>query len=413
MSRILLGLLFVITTIILLYEPNFRQQVFALSPSFGLQEVKNRQTHWTNMVTGHDSVKGPPYTDIRSVTYFSEGKFLNATLWLSSLKNLTSLNGKPSSDEIRYGMLIDADLNNNTGFQGVDYEVEIKWSNKTNTWTRSFLEYASDGDTRDIMPQQNNYSLFFDKDKNYVKLYVDLNAILSPTRYKVTFYAYSHEGKIANVGWLLDAVRWIYIPPPEFTVSTSPRSIDLTSGEQRTIEVRVNSSTPLTPKIQFHPVSLPKGIRLEFENTTQPQVPTFGVSTTPLTISADAGAQPAPHTLFILADLNLPQESFKIPIIMQGNSEPHTLTKVSGENVMAQTSLMVTVTQSLSWADELGLIWAKFGAFFSFLYLILGVGVHWLYTKHTNRRKRRAEIKHKSKNEQEKKSVESGGDQHS
>jgi hypothetical protein len=50
---------------------------------------------------------------------------LNSTLWLRSLDALTINNGMPTSQSIYYGMLIDADSNNNTGFQGIDYQVEV------------------------------------------------------------------------------------------------------------------------------------------------------------------------------------------------------------------------------------------------------------------------------------------------
>jgi hypothetical protein len=87
------------------------------------------------MLTGEETKFGSPYTNITSITYSSNGKFLNATLWLSSLKGLTLLHGKPSARLIDYGVMIDSDLNPTTGLEGIDYILDIQWNNTSQTWT--------------------------------------------------------------------------------------------------------------------------------------------------------------------------------------------------------------------------------------------------------------------------------------
>ena len=113
---------------------------------------KSLRTIGQDMQSGEETNIGPNYTNIHSVTYSSDGRFLNSTLWFPSLSGLTSSNGKPSADVITYGIMIDADLNGDSGFQGVDYELQISWNNNTKAWTQTLIEYASDGNSRRISP---------------------------------------------------------------------------------------------------------------------------------------------------------------------------------------------------------------------------------------------------------------------
>jgi hypothetical protein len=79
----------------------FIQEAFAASPIFRRQEVKDLSSDWINIESGRIT-RGPAYTDIQSVNFFSNGTQLNATLWLSSLEELSSIQGKPFAQEIFY-----------------------------------------------------------------------------------------------------------------------------------------------------------------------------------------------------------------------------------------------------------------------------------------------------------------------
>lgn len=70
------------------------------------------------------------YTDINSINYYSDGNTLNATFWLSSLSDLPTGNDISNTTQINYiyGILIDSDFNNDIGYEGIDYQVEIKWN---------------------------------------------------------------------------------------------------------------------------------------------------------------------------------------------------------------------------------------------------------------------------------------------
>jgi hypothetical protein len=183
-SRFVLLYFVVFMMALLLY--NFPQRAIAYSPSFGMQEIKKPPRHWVDMWRGKYSTNGADYTDLRSVNYFSNGRFFNATLWLSSF------NPKPPTDRtVNYGMYFDSDLNHNTGIAGIDYKVEISWNGTAKTWTRVFEFWSSSGGVKAVEKPISNYSGFYGKGDGYgyVDLSADLNTMLSPNRYKVIFYA--------------------------------------------------------------------------------------------------------------------------------------------------------------------------------------------------------------------------------
>jgi hypothetical protein len=108
--------------LIILFQVSSIPKILALSPIFSHHEIADiphagydidlntnviRKAHYGNV---QDE---PP--DLRYVDYFSNGKILNATLWLDK-----EFQSKPSiKKDSHYGMLIDADSNPNTGLNGV------------------------------------------------------------------------------------------------------------------------------------------------------------------------------------------------------------------------------------------------------------------------------------------------------
>src|SRR5215212_12074044 len=119
------------------------QDAYSIPPHFQRQEMILGSGNWFNMTSGRPASSGPDYTDIQSVSYFSNGTCLNATLWLADF--LTSPN---DYENVNYGIYFDADSNNRTGLSGIDYKVEVSWNNESRTWTRVFEEWSSNGEVR-------------------------------------------------------------------------------------------------------------------------------------------------------------------------------------------------------------------------------------------------------------------------
>ena len=124
-------------------------------------------------------------SDIQKVTYFSDGKTLNVTLWLGDTmpENPT----REGANNLVYGILIDVDNNPTTGKFGVDYQKEIQWSNTTQQWNNFIAEYSSPGHLR-ILESQRNRSVLYEENQKYIPVSLDLESITSPAKYRVLCY---------------------------------------------------------------------------------------------------------------------------------------------------------------------------------------------------------------------------------
>jgi hypothetical protein len=418
--------LFALFFLIIFYESIY-QKVFATtttsSPSFSRQEIDDRKSDWLDVWRGRNTVIGAKYTDIQVVNYYSDGRFLNATLWLDKFNEIG-----PPDRKLNYGMYIDADFNNKTGIAGIDYKVEIQWDNKTKSWTRVFEEWSTNGKakTLDIKP---NYTGFFEKSSggnntrgseggggDYVTLYADLNKMFSPTRYKVLFYSEEVKG----LKWIMDSSKWIYIPPPEFVITTLPQSVDLRQGDSRTIEVQVNSTKGFEPSFQLYAVypssstsSFPyqqqqlkqqqyayKGpitasaasadnsndIKLDFKLNNL-RIPSQGEATAPVTISSIPNALLSPHTLFIVGNFTFPSEEFFVQPLLSTTEK----IKIPTENVVTQSSLTVRLQEALTPIDQISEFWGKLGGFINFVYAIGGAVATWLFSSYIKKKRRKEE----------------------
>jgi len=99
----------------------------ALSPSFELQELVNKNHHWVQTYGNNDIYLKSNYTDIQSVDYISDGKTLNTTIWLvSGFKNYSAATYNQPFRHISYGMLIDTDIKAKTGYGGADYDFYVE-----------------------------------------------------------------------------------------------------------------------------------------------------------------------------------------------------------------------------------------------------------------------------------------------
>jgi hypothetical protein len=235
--------LILLVLLVVIWQESDQLAYSSLSPSFGRQELIDSSSDWIDMLKG-DTVSnieptGPQFTDIQSVNYLSNGEFLNVTLWLSSILGLDSLNESSATRQIYYGILFDSDANNNTGFQGIDYQVEIKWNDTSKDWKFIYNEFSANGKTRNITTVVENLNNFYDRKSDSLWINTDLQYMGFPERYKAFVYSYSLD----NGRYLLDAARWIVIPPEGYKLSTIPEVISITKGEDKVADILINSTS--------------------------------------------------------------------------------------------------------------------------------------------------------------------------
>jgi hypothetical protein len=227
------------------------------SPSFPNQEIIDPDLDWIYMRNKTHALNGDRSTDIEAVDYHSDGKTLNAILWLYFPFQVEQ---SPLNEEVDYGMFIDADFDDKTGFGGVEYKVELGWNNQSKKWAKVVEKWSAFGDPLGLENETIPYTNFTKKDAHYVLLSVDLDDVLTPKKYKVIFY-----GQVRREGYLItDFSRMVAVPPLELAVSTSPNSVEVRKGEQKTIEVKVNTTQGYEPTVNLNATSQSKDIIFDF-----------------------------------------------------------------------------------------------------------------------------------------------------
>lgn len=160
---------------------------------------------------------------IRIVNYISDGRILNSTIWHSSPFDPNN------SNNLSYGILVDADSNKKTGYQGIDYKMELTWKN--GSWYRILSELSSRGQQRIL--ENSSFLDLHNTKKAYIDLSLDLNSINLPAEYDVSSYA---QRKASYT--LLDISSWIHLPPADFELYLRENAIILRPMEDTTIGVR-------------------------------------------------------------------------------------------------------------------------------------------------------------------------------
>ncbi|MGC2308459.1 MAG: hypothetical protein WA461_08650, partial [Nitrososphaeraceae archaeon] len=170
LNHIILALALVVVLILACNQ----QHAVSKSPAFVRQQTIDSYGDLINIIEQKNSTTPNYSTDILSVNYMSDGKTFYATVWMAYplYKKF-----EPSETEIiRYGMLIDADLNNQTGIQGADYLVRVEWNSTSKTWMRIFEELETPSSIlsiadRRILDIEYGHEDFFKEGKRYVNLF--------------------------------------------------------------------------------------------------------------------------------------------------------------------------------------------------------------------------------------------------
>lgn len=325
---------------------------YADSLSFLEQEIGDTTSDWINMNNNQIQKKvKEKYTDITSVDYFSDGKALNATLWL-----LFPFKENPPINEVDYGMFIDADFNSKTGYGGIDYKVEMQWKNESKSWDKVIETWSRNGKERTIAIYPN-MSNFFEKEKNYVTVSVDLQKILYPQKYKVLFYAdFRRDDGIL----ISDITRWIAVPPLELDISTIPRSIELYQGISDNIQVQINSTEGYAPKINLTLENKPRETFFDYDSD-EITLPSYGITTIPMKVTPTKDEMLGPRTFYVTVKSNFPPDEI---IKVQGIPVPP-------ENVIKRSAVLLTIKPEPDFFDKIQMSWGKVGDFAQFIYGII------------------------------------------
>jgi len=331
---------------------------YAIEAPVTRQSIRDAPFDWINIDRQTAATEGDPATDIIEVTYFTNGRTLNSTIWL-----LFPFRELPVGYSIfNYGMLIDSDFDEDTGAGGIDYQLEIRWNNETNTWTRVLTEWSSTAVGGRILEESKNFTRFSGDQLFYVSIPIELEDISNPNKFRTVYYAESKRGASPLV---TDFTKWINVPPQELQLATYPQSIELRQGESKTVELTINSTSGLEPDIILYSENQDTDPVLDF-SAKKLKIPSNGFASIPLTVSTSGNTKIAPHTIFIFANSSYPAFEFvKVNATSHDSEFPF---KIQGDDKMVKTSLLIDVKEPLSLTDKISEFWNKLGELLLFLY---------------------------------------------
>lgn len=339
---LLLSLLFIISIIFITIFINHNS--FVEGTSFISQEIIDNRSDWTNSFL--KSTKDHPLTDILLVSFFSDGSMVNSTFWIQDTLFEHEHDKRPiSKSNITFGMLIDVDSNRKTGIEGIDYNIAVNrenlHNNKNNNtssqvWTKIVEQWSSTIPTVTKMDKRVVKEVDYQPKygKRYIHLSFDLKAIGNPDQYRALFYTIEKKGKGSL--WIMDFTKWINIPLPDINIATEPKNLEMVAGENKTIELRIESTIGFKPEVYLFTLNLPNGVITKFGSNNL-TVPTYGMATTPMWITFPADAEPRQYVLTILTNSTISNEY--IENVESDNSSNFIIPSLQKENVDNLTSV--------------------------------------------------------------------------
>jgi hypothetical protein len=209
-------------------------------------------------------------------------------------------------DSIGYGILIDV----NSAFdEGVDYSVEIKWNKTKGMWTRVVEEISSSGSAR-TLNITDNYSNFYGEDalrkKGYVNLNFDLGVANYPNQYNIIFYTYTDFNLFDKHYNCYDISNWLSVPPPDFIISTSQSPLELRPGEEKNINLNIQSKTNINSQVLISVERINDNIQVNPYPDLLSILPLANATYT-LVVNATHNAIPGSYTIPLSINMSFPR----------------------------------------------------------------------------------------------------------
>ncbi|HEY9387044.1 MAG TPA: hypothetical protein VIP70_08380 [Nitrososphaeraceae archaeon] len=294
-------------------------------------------------------------TDIQRITYNSDEKTLNATLWLNGAIHL-----RPSSygvNTVVYGALVDVDNSQITGKFGVDYQKEIQWTNKTDSWNAFLVEYISAQNFR-VLDFQRNYTSFFIDNQSIAEVPINLESITSPTLFRVLYYAIVIYNDSKTV---LDLSSWIDIPPPKYSFSTIPSPLVFRQGENKEVGLKLVSSTGVAPHVfSYQPLENQTAIIVQTESDKLNQSQAV-LSPESFKIKVPLETSVGQYIVPVLANISV-DSLFPSGIVSLGNQNI-SVTSQTFHTAIANMSISVIEAPTMS--EQVKEFWSAYGSLIS------------------------------------------------
>jgi hypothetical protein len=252
-------------------------------------------------------------------------------------------------------IVMSIDVNSGYDFRGEDYRVILNWNPTIRNWTKEVQESKSSigkdstlGSGEYItLEKKENYAGFFNKEKEYLKLSMDLSTINFPDQYSLVFFvtdSYSNRNSTCSID-LFDMSDEVHIPPPDFSFIVSPSSISLRPGEEGKMELQIkNNNAKLNSHIELSTHNISKELDVKFI-PNKISVPPSGLSTSILHLKARENASDHPYTFPITSNITFPSQLINyLTKEKYNNSE--------GARMLEHSDVTVTVLPRLSLQEQ-------------------------------------------------------------
>jgi hypothetical protein len=271
----------------------------------------------SNCTNFQGSVQMPEMT---GVSYFSDGKYLNATIWLSApFQEVPEPIVRSPLYSITIGIIQPYNMTVTT-----DYVTSLQWDFFNSTWTRTTIDFL--GNDSRTLAQDKVDRISFDNTGNRgkVDLSLDLQTISSSDQYLLLFSAFDGTILKGNACGFVDVTEnAVQIPPPEFVISTFPAPLEIRNGEEKTIELRINSTARndafVKLGVQQNSEQIPPGMNITIE-PDKTNMTADGVVTSHINVKVSDQVTPTSYSPQISA-------TFFFPITINVNSLINLLTE--------------------------------------------------------------------------------------
>jgi hypothetical protein len=200
----------------------------------------------------NDTQKKMP--SLEAVSYSSNGSYLDVVYWLNDTINISQIQEFSTT----FGLLIELDPQIQQE-KIIDYMFLDVFSNsKSNRLSHSQFLYELFSDQVRQMSTPENINLnSIDKNQRYNNIRFDLEKIGYPRDYVIYYFVLYQFSDGCILYDILN--NPVVIPPPLFSITTVPKTVEIRSGESKTVDIIINSSFTF-------PIPIEVNLFAEFEN---------------------------------------------------------------------------------------------------------------------------------------------------
>ena len=318
----------------------------------------------------------PP--DIKAVSYLSDGKILNGTIWFEYPVDL-------NFNYIDFYITIDSDNDFGSGSYGADYLYFYSFDEKS--CRTSIEETVSTWIVREL-DSSNNTDSCIKQITSHFPFSIDLGIMGYPEQYRFTIETYDQ----ATNFW--DELKWVEVPSPKIDFSGTPNPIKIEKGKDGTVTMYWKSESVLPGVVEFSPSPLSNVQKIvpecEYFSDCQEQFElsnktrsTDGIERTfPIPESEINHDGTGKSTLIIHVLENATKGNYEIPIysIMKifnetKSSEDSSWKPIFAREKSATTFLSIEIIDKLAWDQSILNLLGKWDGLLTLITTLLGTGI--------------------------------------